>query len=94
MKQSRRKIIKTKAGELGHIDCHYLPKGILDKDSKRYYLVALIDSCTRVVWAEVVEDIKAITVMFTVLKMINIIKQRYNIKYAEVLTDNGAEFGR
>ena len=29
MKQARRKIIKEKAGELGHIDCHHLPCGII-----------------------------------------------------------------
>ena len=26
MKQSKRRIIKTRAGELGHLDCHYLGK--------------------------------------------------------------------
>lgn len=94
MKQEKRKIIKEKAGELGHIDTHYLNKGIIHGDNKRYYLVCVIDSCTRIAWAEVVEDIKSLTVMFSVLKCLNIISDHYNIKYEELLTDNGPEFGK
>lgn len=54
----------------------------------------LIDSCTRVAWAEVVEEIQSLTVMFSVLGMLNLLKLRYGIKFATVLTDNGADFGR
>lgn len=94
MEIERKKIIKEKAGELGHIDCHLLPKGLLANDSKRYYLVAIVDSCTRIAWAEVVEDIRALTVMFAVLRLFNWINLRYEIQFSEVLTDNGAEFGQ
>lgn len=94
MKQEKRKIIKEKAGELGHIDTHYLNKGIIHGDNKRYYLVCVIDSCTRIAWAEVIDDIKSLTVMFSVLRCLNIISDNYNIKYQEVLTDNGSEFGK
>jgi len=31
--------------------------------------------------------------MFAVLRCINIICEKYNIKFQEVLTDNGPEFG-
>ena len=93
MKQNKRKIIKEKAGELGHVDCHYLPKGLIENDTKRYYLAAIMDDCTRLVWAEVVEDIKSLTVMFALLKSLNMLKSRYNIQFAEVLSDNGSEFG-
>ena len=93
MKRERRKIIQEKAAELGHIDSPYLPKGLIEGSAKRYYLVALIDSCTRVAWAEVVEDIKSLTVMFSVLRMLNLLKLRYAIKFGSVLRDNGAEFG-
>ena len=92
MKTNKRRIIKNKAGELGHIDCHHLSKDLIVNDKKRYYLVGVLDSCTRVAWAEVVEDIKSITVMFATLKAINFINQEYNIQFEEVLTDNGAEF--
>jgi len=93
MKQAKRQIIKEKAGQLGHIDCHYLPKEVVLNDSKRYYLVAVVDSCTRIAWAEVVQDIKSLTVMFSVLRCFNMIKNRYDIQFEEVLTDNGPEFG-
>ena len=62
-------------------------------EKKRYYIVCVIDSCTRVAWAEVVEDIKAISVMFKTLHCLNYISAKYNIKFAEVITDNGPEFG-
>ena len=94
MKEEKRAIIKTKAGELGHIDTHYLNKGIVKGDNNRYYLVCIIDSCTRVAWAEVVEDIKSITVMFSALKCLNILADHYDIKFKEVLSDNGPEFGQ
>jgi transposase InsO family protein len=93
MKTTKRLIIKQQAGELGHVDCHYLPKGLIADDSKRHYLVALIDSCTRIAWAEVVEDIQSLTVMFSVLRLFNLIHQRYRFQFQEVLTDNGPEFG-
>ena len=93
MQAEKRKIIKEKAGELAHIDTHYLNKGIVTGDNKRYYLVCVIDSCTRIAWAEIIEDIKSLTVMFAVLKSLNILAQQYQIRFKEVLTDNGPEFG-
>lgn len=93
MTEEKRRIIKEKAGELAHIDCHHLTKDTIANDSKRYYVLCVIDSCTRVAWAEVIEDIKALSVMFSTLRCINQIVDRYNIKFAEFLTDNGPEFG-
>lgn len=93
MKKTKRIIIKEKAGELGHADCHYLSDGIVKQHNKRLYLVCVIDSCTRIAWAEVVEDITSLSVMFATIKAINMIKQAYNIQFAEILTDNGPEFG-
>lgn len=94
MKEEKRKIIKEKAGELAHIDCHYLNKGIIQGDNNKYYLIAVIDDCTRLAWAEIVPDIKALTAMFTVLKCFNMLADQYQIKFEEVLTDNGPEFGK
>ena len=95
MQQNKRQIIKTKAGELAHIDTHYLSKGIVhSQPNKRYYLYGIIDSCTRVVWVELTEDITALTTMFAGLKSFNILASHYNIKFKEVLTDNGPEFGK
>ena len=92
MKQEKRRIIKTQAGELGHIDCHHLSRDLITNDTRRYYLVCVIDSCTRLAWAEVVEDVKSLTVMFAALKGINFLNSQYQIQFAEVITDNGPEF--
>lgn len=93
MKTEKRRIIKEKAGELAHIDCHHLAKDTIANDSKLYYLVCVIDSCTRVAWAEVIDDVKSLSVMFATLRCFNYIVDKYDIKFAEVLTDNGPEFG-
>lgn len=93
MQEEKRRIIKEKAGELAHIDCHHLSKDMIAGSNIRYYLVCVIDSCTRVAWAEVVEDIKSISVMFSVLRCLNQLTERYSIKFLEALTDNGPEFG-
>ncbi len=93
MKEEKRKIIKEKAGELGHIDTHHLSKDLIVGDRKRRYLVGVVDSCTRIAWVEMVEDIQSLTVMFAALRMMNILKVNYNIQFQEVLTDNGPEFG-
>ncbi len=93
MKEEKRKIIKLKAGELGHIDTHYLSKDLIVSDRKRRYLVSVVDSCTRIAWAEMVHDIQALTVMFAALRMMNILQVNYTIQFQEILTDNGPEFG-
>jgi transposase InsO family protein len=93
MQETKRRIIKEKAGELAHIDCHHLSKDMIAGDTRGYYLVCVIDSCTRAAWAEVVEDIKSISVMFTTLRCLNHLNERFQIKFAEALTDNGPEFG-
>ena len=92
-KVEKRRIIKTKAGELGHIDCHHLSKDTIANDSNRYYILCIVDSCTRIAWAEVLPDIKAISAMFATLHCFNQIVVRFDIRFAEVLTDNGPEFG-
>lgn len=93
MKEEKRRIVKEKAGELAHIDCHHLSKDTIANDINRYYLVCVIDSCTRIAWAEVTKDIKALTVMFATLHCFNHINNRFDIKFIEALTDNGPEFG-
>lgn len=91
MQQSKRKIIKTRAGELGHLDTHHLSRDTILDTKHRYYLVALIDVCTRLAWAEVVGDIKSLSVMFATLKSINFLNAEYGIRFEAVLTDNGPE---
>ena len=59
MQQSKRRIIKTRAGELGHLDCHYLGKDQIVGSKRRSYLVCVVDAARRLAWAEVVDDLKA-----------------------------------
>jgi hypothetical protein len=93
MIEEKRRIMKTRAGELGHIDCHYLSKDLIASESKRRYLVCVIDAYTRLSWIEIVDDIKALTVMFAVMRCFNQLSSRYGIEFEEILTDNGPEFG-
>ncbi|MDR1198257.1 MAG: hypothetical protein LBK94_04490, partial [Prevotellaceae bacterium] len=49
-KQERRKIIMNKIGELVHVDCHQLSKGITIAYTERtYHLLGLVDGYSRVV---------------------------------------------
>lgn len=91
-KETKQRIIKKNPGELGHIDCHYISKDLVSDDKKQYYLVCIVDSWSRIAWAEVVEDIKSLTVMFAAMRLFNIIKANYQIQFEKLLTDNGAEF--
>jgi Integrase core domain len=93
MKQNKRKIIKEKMGQLGHIDCHYLSKSVIRGKSQKLYLVCIIDDYSRLAWAEVVKDITSLTVMFAALKCMNILHDQYHLKFEEILSDNGPEFG-
>ena len=81
-------------GELVHVDCHQLSRGItIAEPKKTYYLVGLIDSYSRLAWEEVLEDKKSLTVIFAVLKSLNMLKHRYKFEKEAIMTDNGAEFG-
>ena len=93
MREEKRRIIRLKAGELGHIDCHHLSLDLIAAEPKRRYLVCLIDSYSRLAWAECVEDLTSLTVMFAALRCFNHLAERYQVRFAEVLTDNGPEFG-
>ncbi|RKR11648.1 transposase InsO family protein [Flavobacterium sp. 81] len=93
IKKNHQKIIKERMGQLGHIDCHYLSKSIIKGENKNRYLVCVIDDYSRIAWAELVSDITSLTVMFAALKCLNILSDHYEIKFEEILSDNGAEFG-
>ena len=93
MKKSKQKIIKEKAGDLAHVDCHYLPKELLENTNQRYYLLCVIDDCTRVAWCEVIPDLTSLTVMFATMRCFQMLEKQYKIRFKEVMTDNGPEFG-
>ena len=94
IKENRKRYIMSKVGELLHIDCHQLSKGItIGEPEKTYYLLGVIDDLSRICWLELLEDKKGLTVMFAVLKAFNMLNSTYGIKIEQVMTDNGAEFG-
>lgn len=90
--QEKRRIGQQQAGEFGHLACHHVSKDLIATDPTRSYLVCVSDACTRLAWAEVVTDVKSLTVMFSALKSFNLLNQRSQLQFAEVLTDNGSEF--
>jgi len=91
-REEKRRIIKERPGELGHVDCHYIRKDLISNNKKQYYLVCIVDSYSRIAWAEVLDNIKSLNVMFATMRMFNIIKHDYDIQFEEILSDNGAEF--
>jgi transposase InsO family protein len=93
MREEKRRIIKDKLGELGHVDLHQLPRDMfLAPPPATAYVVSLIDSCSRLAWAEVVSAKKALLVMFKTLKMISTLNVTYGLVFQEIMSDNGAEF--
>lgn len=93
IKEEKRRIVKKRIGEMAHIDCHYLPKGIVAGSNSRYYLVGIIDDYSRVAWCRITKDIQSLTVMFAAMRCFQMLKNRYEIEFKEALTDNGGEFG-
>jgi hypothetical protein len=93
MREEKRRIIKDKIGELGHVDLHQLPRDMfLVPPQGTAFIISLLDSCSRLAWAEVLISKKALPVMFKALKMINTLNVTYGVQFAEILSDNGAEF--
>ena len=78
-----------------HIDCRYLAKDIVGV-KECLYLAAIIDDYGRLVWVEAVpqyQNIKALTVMFAAMRILNYFRQTQHIKFKEILSNNGVEFG-
>jgi transposase InsO family protein len=93
LKEEKRRIIKMQAGELGHIDIHYLTKATVRScPNQKIYLLGIIDSYSRVCWVEVMNSIKATQVTFTAMEALMRLKQRYGIQFVEMMSDNGQEF--
>jgi hypothetical protein len=92
-KQTKRKIIKERMGQLGHIDTYYLSKYIIIDKISKLYMVAVMDDYSRVTWAEVIEGIDALNVMFGAMRCFMMLKSYYGIEFEEMLSDNGSEFG-
>ena len=91
--EEKRRIVKMNAGDLGHIDIHYVSKGtVKELGDKKLYILGLLDDHTRICWLEVVDSIKAIDVMFASMDAMMRLRMRYDITFKEIMSDNGAEF--
>jgi hypothetical protein len=53
-----------------------------------------LTDCTRLAQVEIVPNIKGLTVMFSLLRLLNKMNIVYQIQFAEILSDNRPEFGR
>ena len=93
MKQEKRRIIKERMGQLGHIDTHYLSKHTISGSAQKLYIVGIVDDYSRVAWPEIVEGIDSLSVMFGAMRCLNILKAHYHIEFEEIISDNGNEFG-
>lgn len=80
---------KMYPGELGHMDTYYLP---LELSSKRKYLAALEDDCTRLAYTEVLDNIKGFTVGCFIYKALHWFKRIYGFHFDKIMSDNGVEF--
>lgn len=93
IKPEIRRICKMNAGELGHIDVHFVANGTVKELGKsRLYVLGLIDSYSRVCWLEPLQSIKSFDVAFATMDILTIMKSRYGVQFKEILSDNGAEF--
>lgn len=86
-------IIKHFPGELGHVDCHSLNYGILPAKYKNYCLFGLLDDYTRLVHVVIISDKTQKVIYDASIKCINAFKEKYNIQFEKILSDNGDEFG-
>jgi transposase InsO family protein len=92
-KEVKRRIIKERMGQLGHIDCHHLSKSVIRGQNRKLYLLCLLDDYSRLAWAEVMEDITALTTMFSAMRCMHMMTDQFGIKFEEIIADNGPEFG-
>lgn len=93
LKELKRRIIKMSAGELGHIDIHYVAKGtVKNLGNKKLYLLGIIDSYSRICWMMPILSIKSIDVSYAAMEILVLLRNRYGIEFKEMMSDNGAEF--
>jgi len=72
------------AGEIGYIDLFQYPIQLYEDSNTSQYLFGIIDTCTQIVWIEVLDETEALTMMFATLKCFNIFSEYYNVKFKEV----------
>ena len=84
---------KRYPGELGHIDCYYLPQSTLRPLSlSKGFLCALEDDCTRLTYVEELKNIKSETVACFLGRALSFFFRNYGIRFEAIMSDNGSEF--
>ena len=89
-KQAIKRYVKMYPGELLHADTYQIAK-TLTTDRKRYYLLGVIDDCTRLCRIELLEKQTAAEVTRAYFKCHKWM-QAHGIEPEVVMTDNGVEF--
>jgi transposase InsO family protein len=94
LNEPRKKAIKRYVmrypGELVHADTYQMPK-TLTVDRKKYYLLGVIDDCTRLCRVEIIERQTASDVTKAYFKCHKWL-EAHGVKPEVVMTDNGVEF--
>jgi len=97
LNESQKKVIKRyekeAPGELAHIDLSCVTKDILvTLKLKDLYVAAICDDCTRITYAEILKDKKALTLTYFMARSLSWFKQIYNFEFDKIMSDNGSEF--
>jgi len=92
-REIKKKIIKERMGQLGHIDCHHLSKSVIRGQNRKLYLLCVLDDYSRLAWAQIMTDITALSAMFTAMHCMQALKREFGIQFEEIIADNGPEFG-
>ncbi|HPT41762.1 MAG TPA: IS481 family transposase [Candidatus Gastranaerophilaceae bacterium] len=82
---------KQNPGDMAHTDVKKIRKIKGDYNQKRYEAL-LLDDCTRIVYAEIIEDKTAKTLSNFLKSGVKFFKDEYNIEFKSLLSDNGPEF--
>lgn len=90
-KKERRMIIKNTVGECANIDCLHVSKGTI-VGADKVYLLGAMDAASRLVWVEVISDMSSLSAMFATMQCLSLFDSRYQIKFGEIMSDNGSEF--
>lgn len=92
-KEAIKRYEKRYPGELGHIDCYYLPRNTLARlGLKRGFLASFNDDCTRLTYTELLRDITSGTVAGFQGRALSFFFRNYGIRFERIMSDNGSEF--
>lgn len=76
------------AGELGCVEIFHTPVKLKEEQETSYYLFGVLDTCTQIVWVEVIEQTDDLTFMFASLKCFTVFSDYYSIKFKEIKSND------